>query len=107
MDRYNNHAICINFEVDFSSTLSCVSVCFVVRCLLEQMAMKIKPIDEALRDFQILFRMPVSLRKRKGGRRKEWKRRLCTCVCVCACVCLTNLISYFPLSPHYREKLRK
>ena len=102
MDRYNNHAICISFEVDFSSTLSCVSVCFVVRCLLEQMAMKIKPIDEALRDFQILFRMPVSLRKRKGGSGRGFAR-----VCVCACVCLTNLISYFPLSPHYREKLRK
>ena len=72
--------------------------------------MKSKPIDEALRDFQILFRMPVSRRKRKGGREKEeWKRlcvcvcvrvRACVCVCVCVRACLTNLISYFPLSPH-------
>ncbi|CAI8012336.1 IQ motif and SEC7 domain-containing protein 1 [Geodia barretti] len=35
----------------------------VLECLLEQMAMKIKPIDEALRDFQILFRMPGEAQK--------------------------------------------
>ena len=29
--------------------------------------MKSKPIDEALRDFQVLFRMPVSWRGVRGG----------------------------------------
>ena len=43
------------------------------RCLLEQMDMKDKPIDEALREFQILFRMPVSGRR---GKAKEEDRAL-------------------------------
>lgn len=43
-----------------------------IRYLLEQMDMKDKPIDEALRDFQILFRMPVS----KGERLASVSRRL-------------------------------
>ena len=47
--------------------------------------------------------------EKEEGREKERveEEALHVCVCVCACVCLTILISYFTLSPHYREKLRK
>ena len=47
----------------------------VLECLLEQMDMKEKPIDEALREFQILFRMPVRKWEREGGVREGERGR--------------------------------
>ena len=68
--------------------------------------MKIKPIDEALRDFQILFRMPVSLRKRKGGSGRGFAR-----VCVCVCACVSNkshlLLSSVPTLQGEAQKIDK